>query len=291
MSTAQQEDFVYAVVNRTIEGQTKRYIECAASRTIDVDDSSTWKFLDSWLQYDGRNTSEITMELQSEEWDEGDTVTVEASDDFFEAGDVGNVIVVRAGDDVVRVTITEFTDDQHVDGTVNVDVPVSLQATAVTDWDRAVDQVLGLEHLEGESVGILADGTPFTGTVTGGQLATPLTTPASVITVGLPYNSDMETLDIDQDGTQIRGNQKKIIRLGALLDDTIATGLKIGPDSEYLETYRQDDPEATETVPTAQFIEGNIEASWRQSGRVFMRQDKPLPVKVLSIMPQGDLGG
>ncbi|MFW8363414.1 hypothetical protein, partial [Klebsiella pneumoniae] len=62
------EDAIYFVVNRTINGQTKRYIERLASRQF-TDDLDAF-FVDSGLTYDGRNTGsrEATIGGGSGDW-------------------------------------------------------------------------------------------------------------------------------------------------------------------------------------------------------------------------------
>ncbi len=63
------EDAVYFVVNRTVNGQTVRYIERLSSRLFTSDEDAF--FVDSGLSYDGRNTSDRTMTITggSGEWD------------------------------------------------------------------------------------------------------------------------------------------------------------------------------------------------------------------------------
>jgi hypothetical protein len=47
------EDRLYAVIRRTINGNTVRYVERMASRIINEADSSTWFFVDAGLTYNG----------------------------------------------------------------------------------------------------------------------------------------------------------------------------------------------------------------------------------------------
>lgn len=55
-----QEDAVYFIVNRTINGSTVRYVERLANRLLSADNMSAC-FLDSALMYDGTNYGSTTI--------------------------------------------------------------------------------------------------------------------------------------------------------------------------------------------------------------------------------------
>jgi hypothetical protein len=69
--------------------------------------------------------------------------------------------------------------------------------------------VTGLDHLEGETVGILADGSVLPQQVVANGKIT-LQQPASKIIIGLPYVSDGQTLNIDTGEPTTQGKRKKI---------------------------------------------------------------------------------
>lgn len=84
------EDAVYFVVNRTVNGQTVRYIERLSSRLFTSDEDAF--FVDSGLSYDGRNTSDRTMTITggSGEWDYRAEYTISISGGaYFTSSDVG----------------------------------------------------------------------------------------------------------------------------------------------------------------------------------------------------------
>ena len=72
-------------------------------------------------------------------------------------------------------------------------VEVGLRNVATTTWSFARDGVSGLSHLEGKTVSILADGGVHPQRVVASG-AVALTAPATKIIVGLPYQSDLQTL-------------------------------------------------------------------------------------------------
>jgi hypothetical protein len=299
------EDFVYYVVKRTINGVVKRYIERQFSRQIeDVIDSV---FLDCSLSYDGRNTGATTMTLSGSGWTHNDTLTLTASAGFFVVGDVGNEIHMTGADGtVIRFEITGYTDDQNVLGTPNKDVPVSMQAVDITDWSKAIKALTGLGHLEAKDVGVFADrfvvASPYNKsytvkTVTSGAIT--LDIAHVVIHVGLPIIADIETLDIDTVNGETLIDKKKIVAKVVLLVEK-TRGLFAGGKSP--NASNADDPylngldefklrnlegydEAVDLITGT--IEVKFDATWNNNGRVFIRQVDPVPATILSITPVG----
>ena len=290
------EDFLYLVVKRTINGSTKRYIERMHTRQVaDIVDSV---FMDSSLTYDGRNTDTgHTMTLSGgTEWTYEESLTLTSSDPYFIAGDVGNDIWLYDADgEVIRCNIKVFTSDQVVTVKPNRTVPVSLRSVAVSNWSKAVDQVSGLAHLEGEDVAIFADGyvsaspnnsSYTTRTVTGGVVS--VAEPHAVIHVGLPITADIETLDIDNpQGPSMADKRKNVNKLTMFVESS--RGIFAGPDEDRLYEVKArndegyDEPVDLETGK----VEINISSDWNSSGKVLIRQIDPLPLAVLAIVPAG----
>ena len=84
-------------------------------------------------------------------------------------------------------------------------MPSALRNVATTAWGHAALTFTGLDHLEGKQVSVLGDGLVVAApqnaaygaplTLADGSLTLPA--PSVVVHVGLPYASDLETLDID----------------------------------------------------------------------------------------------
>lgn len=302
------EDAVYVVVRRTIGGVQKRYIERFSSPIVaDVKRNADTAFLDSFLTYDGRNQTATTMTLSGTDWGvitgdpppdiaEVPDLTLTASAAFFQALDVGNEIVMRAPNsdgstDEVRIKITAYTSTTAVSGRPNIEVPGTLRVTAVTDWDRAVDQVSGFDHLEGETIGLLADGNVLEPQiVVDGRVS--LGGFYAVVHGGLPYLSDFETLDLDQAGSQVAASKKKVNVITLIVKNS--RGIYAGPDLDNLSLRGQDlntneanDPNALITGK----IEMGISSTWGQTGRFIVRQSDPLPLTILAAIPSVDIGG
>lgn len=298
------EDYLYLCIRRTINGTTKRYNERMATRF--VDDIVDSIFLDCALGYDGRNESATTMTLSGgTNWDYTEELTITASASYFSASEVGNAIHLTGSDGtLIRFTLSEYTSATVMKGHAHKDVPAAMRSAAMLVWTRAVDQITGLWHLEGKSVSVFADGFVVANpnneafvarTVTNGILE--LGRPYGVIWVGLPYISDIETLDIDSTQGETMIDKKKLVGKVVVqleksrglwagtkppTDDTVDPleglyELKIRNE----ETY--DDPVALKTGS----VEVNVQSEWSLNGRVFIRQIDPLPLTVLAIAPAG----
>lgn len=152
----------------------------------------------------------------------------------------------------------------------------------------ATNEISGLWHLEGQTVGIYADGAKVPlQTVTNGKLT--LTGTASVKTVGYWYNSDLVTMPLDggaQDGAA-QGKIKKISRIGFWLVDTL--GLKYGPSFDKLTELivrKWGDVWGVVSPLYTGVVRKRFEGSYDLLAQVYVRCDGPFPCTMLSLMPQ-----
>jgi hypothetical protein len=267
-------------------------------------------YLDSFLEYDGRHVSTpdglypgVSVALSGgSTWLAGETLTLTASNTIFTAGEVGNVLILHAADDTkVRFTIGAFISTAVVTGVTDVTVPTAMRTGSVTVWDRAVDVIAGLEHLEAALVGILGDdhvvGAPYHAsvtrrTVTGGEVE--LGDFYSHVFVGLSYLSDLETLDIDKpSGQSNKGQNIAVSNIGLMLQQSRPAWLGGQPPSndsvdplEDLQEMPMPDDEEYETLVT-DYRSVNVKTKWNTNGRVFIRSVDPTPLTVLAIVPAG----
>lgn len=283
------EDAVYVVVRRTVGGADKRYIERLATRL--VTDVREGKFLDSHLTYDGRNKTATTMTATGTNWSVGQAVTLTASAPTFAAGDLDDVIVLGyAAQQNARLRITTFTSATQVTAQVVTPIPTALRGAATTDWGFARDTLSGLAHLNGRTVGVLADGfVQDDRVVTAGSIT--LDSPGVLVTVGLRYVSDLETLEINVPGGATTRMQNKLIkRLGIIVQDT--RGVFAGPSFDKLEEWEPRTSESMVLPPDVQngCLQVWITGSWAERGRVCIRQADPLPAAILGVIPDTSMG-
>lgn len=272
------EDAVYMVVNRTVDGSAVRYVERLSTRLFT--DVRECTFLDSFLTFDGRNTGATTMTVSGASYDVGEAVTITASASSFVVGDVGDMIVLGWSDALnVRVRITAYTSATVVTG--EIETPMEdLGGIATTDWGFARDTISGLGHLEGETVGILADGfVPDTAVVTAGAIT--LDDPAVLVHVGLKYTSDLAMLDMQAPGAQsMRMDAKNLKRLGLLVQET--RGIWFGPSFERMDEKEPRQDEEYQQPPALQNgrLELYPESGWDPDARIHVQQRDPLPCTV-----------
>ncbi len=155
------------------------------------------------------------------------------------------------------------------------------------------NEVTGLDHLEGYEVAILADGNvqPLQ-TVTDGKIT--LKRAYSKIHVGLPIHAEMQTLPLEfnaEDGT-FMSRKKRVSALMAMFKDSRGGlyGIGDGPKNEFKwrSTEKWGDPIALFTgkkkMPVPQ-------ANWNETVMVTISQEDPLPLTILSLVPQIEAGG
>jgi hypothetical protein len=290
------EDAVYFIVERTIDGSTVKYIERAWTRELQ-DQRFDSRFMDSHLIYDGVNLTLAGKDLTATmtltggaPWTKDSLATCTASANTFAAGDVGNQVVLFSGDEVLRVEITAFTNPTTVTVKLLKDADAVFQGTAISNWWLAVDQVAGLDHLEGETVKVYAEGhVEPDNSVSSGEVT--LTQPFGFVVIGLPKVDDLETLDLDTlDGETLLDKQKRINLVTILVEES--RGIFAGPDADHLEEFKQSErTDYDDPVPLLTGLaEIALECAWLDHGRVFIRQTDPLPLTVLSIIPSGFVG-
>lgn len=296
-----QEDVLYMVVRRNINGVQKRYIERMESRQItSIEDAF---FVDCGLTYDGRNTDAAkTFTLSGgTTWKFPEVVTMTAVGHTpFAAGSVGidyslkrQVIDENGGPatEIVRVEVVGYTSPSVVTVKLLIICPVSLRGVAVSAWARQVKTLSGLGHLEGKTVSILADGSVHPQrVVTGGSVA--LQEAAGIAHVGLQYISDMETLDLELKNANETVLDKKIAVTSLTVIVEESRGIFAGKDKNHLYPHKtgRDDYESPIELLTGQ-AEISISNDWQGKGRVFIRQADPLPLSVLAVIPEVTIGG
>jgi hypothetical protein len=307
------EDAVYLVVRRTIGGVTKRYVERLTSRQ--VNDARLGVFVDSSLTFDGRNATATTVtvsEVAGGGYAPEASVAIASSADVFVPGDVGNDVVLdpdalpREDADgnalpvlgPVRLRITAYTGPRDVTAEViSPAVPAELQAAAAA-WARAVDELSGLDHLEGEEVVALADGSVVTTDAGGAPLvvaggAVTLPEPAAIVHVGLAYEGELEFLDLAAGG-DARGKEKVVKRV--LVDVTKTRGLQAGRSLTALRPWNVQAKDITEIGDgpvklLTGLAEIPVDGEWAKHGRCAVRQADPYPCTVVAVTREVDVRG
>lgn len=158
-----------------------------------------------------------------------------------------------------------------------------------------IKEVSGLTWLEGETVAILADGNALPQQkVENGKITLSKKHGYSVVHVGLPIDAVIKTLPIEfqmQDGSSI-SRKKRIGNLAVLFKNT--RGGLYGLSEGKLDEIKWRDTEAY-GQPTKLFT-GKKKivlpaAGWDETQQLIIKQDAPLPMTVLAIVPEIVPGG
>ena len=156
---------------------------------------------------------------------------------------------------------------------------------------EAKTEISGLTWLEGMEVSILADGSVEPSQfVTNGKIT--LEAPASVVHVGLPYSCDAQTLPLAvalQDGSSGTSHKKNVISM--IFRVVNSSGLKAGPSFDSLTEYppRGMESAGSPPEPLTTEIEVRVNAKWQATGQCCIRQDNPLPAKIIGMTTKAEL--
>lgn len=284
------EDVLYVVVRRVINGVSKRYVERLHTRQIATLEEGF--FVDCGLTYDGLNLTATTLTLTGFGWIPTSQLTLTASAAQFVAGDVGNAYVLHVGAVSVVCTVYQYVSATVVYINPDIDVPVAFQAVAIADWSRAVDELSGLGHLEGQRVAILGDGSVIsdgsdnTYVVTAGAIT--LTSPYSLIHIGLPITADLELLNLEDPEAETLADKRILITEATILVESSAAP-SVGYDAAHLRPVKPPLPVNLGDPPpltTGGFNIG-LNSTWNDNGRVFIRHTDPTPLTVLGVVRRG----
>jgi hypothetical protein len=323
------EDAVYVVIRRVINGVTKRYVEKLTTRTLtQIED---FVGVDSNISYNGWNTTPpeiggatITLTTTTGGWTSEDLLDATASIDIFNEGMVGQGLQFQdpGTGEVYQFNITSYVSSTVVQGFPSgPNYPTDMQDTPLWQWATSISILQGLWHLEGQTVSVFGDGYVIASpnndqyetqlTVTNGYITLPR--PYGIIQCGLPYIYDIETLDIDSSSdAPIRLYTKRINQVAVNLNQSRGFFAGIG------ELATRDDPAIADNKNPVTFtgdplcnlneykvrnfenyeepvslhdevVKVNITTTNNQNGRVFIRGVDPIPTSILSIIPSGDI--
>lgn len=305
------DDIVYLVVRREVQGGVRRYIERMQSRQIPLIRNSAQRdaaqsyFVDCGLSYQGWNKGSVTYTLSGGvTWEYPEPMTVTSSSGTgFSAADVGRQIHMRDPEtqSVLRLDVTAYVSPGSVSVVPASIVPAGLRNVPIVNWALALKTFGGLWHIEGKGVSILADGnvvsengpdeTPINLVVNNGSVTLP--DHAAVAHIGLPYVCDIETLRINVQGQEtLNDKHKTVSSVTVVVDESRGVFASAGEGKELYELKQREFENYND--PTA-LLSGtgrvNLDNDWDGQGQVFIRQVDPLPITILAIIPELTLAG
>ena len=149
--------------------------------------------------------------------------------------------------------------------------------------------VSGLDHLEGKTVAILGDGSVVPSrVVTNGTVV--LDGTYRKLVVGLPYEADLETLNLELPSVTLQGQALKIAQVTVRAKDS--RGIRVGINTGTAQEVKQRSQESLGT-PMRMFTGDygiTVPSEWNREGRLYLKQSYPLPCTILDLIPEVNVG-
>jgi hypothetical protein len=248
------------------------------------------------------------------------TITFTTDVGVFVPGHVGDVIRMGGG----IATITQYVSSTKVIAaltspileTVPNDPLNSPAPQGPGNWSigTPLTSFSGLEHLEGMTVAILADGSVSPNqVVTNGTITLP--TPATQVTVGLPYVCQLQSMHAEIPGAMVQGKRKRVSGVTVRVANT--RGLKVGQDQpiaavqpnqaelpwNQAPNFMTEIPDGSNSLRANAAIplfsgdhyvttagDWNTTDGQASPGMVAVMQEYPLPAEILAFVPTLDVG-
>lgn len=272
------DDEVWAIVKRTINGSTKRYVEYFTKEKVEEDWDKV--LLDCSLTLDSpivitgaTKASPVVITAAGHGFSNGDQVRIDNVEGMTELN--GNPYLIA------NVT----TDTFELQSLSSVNVNGASYGTYVSGGEvrKMVTAISGLSHLEGETVCAQVDGdipTTESYIVSGGAIT--LSAKAAVVHVGLKYTGTIQMLKLSG-GTKALGTgqtqNKRIYHSTYRLEKS--KRFKVGQDEDRLIEVAM--PSSAGSDPFTGDVEKLFQNNWDKEAEPLIVQDKPLPLNVLAV--------
>ena len=280
------QDDLYMIVNRTIGGATKRYIEVVEDFDWGTDQADCF-FVDCAMSYDGTEKT-ITGATKA------NPVVITATSHGFTDGDHVKLSGIVGMTELNGLEVVVTNGAAHTFECYDVD-GAAVNGLAFTTYSsggiakKMAINLTGMDHLAGEVVDVLTDGAVHPAvTITAGGIVA-LNWYVTKAHVGIHYDSTLTTMELEggtREGTS-QGKQKRVHEVTARFFETL--GGKMGTHPDSLDTIIFRTSGDTFNNPPPLFTGDktiNASSDWDSSAKVTIVQDQPLPMTVLSIMPR-----
>lgn len=288
---------VWVAVKRTVNGETRRSIECLEKLFNAREDLQEEAFyVDAGLTLD--DPVAITDVTRA------DPGAVTAPAHGFAEGDLVRIVRVQGmselnGNTYKVANATTDTFELNDEDGAAIDTAGYGAYAAGGEARKKVSAVSGLDHLEGETVAVFADGATQTAkTVVDGAIA--LDEPASVVQAGLAYERRWRSLKLAygaRDGTAV-GKPKNIADVILVLMETAEGALSVAvEDGDGEGPFAELDLRPASGIDAAPvpFFTGEkrlgVAAGQDQDLRIVLKGSAPVPATVVGVSPELETGG
>lgn len=277
-------DEVWMAVKRRVNGATKRYIEYMGKFFEDTDNQEDAHFLDCGTSFDAPVTISGGITKASP------GVVTAAAHGFVN----GNQVTLRGVSGMTQVNYNRYTVANKTNNTFELtdssgnNIDTTAYGTYISGGTarKLVTTISGITWLENETVDVLADGAVQKALVVSNSGVLTLPNPAATVHIGYGYNSDVQLLPVEAgsaNGTAL-GKKRRTTRVSIMVHRSL--GLKFGMDSSNLDTlsFRTDaTPNNQAPALTSGILQETIEADYDFNNQLFLRQDEPLPSRILAV--------
>ncbi|CAB3644004.1 hypothetical protein [Trinickia soli] len=292
-------DELWAIINFTIAGVTKRYVCYLEWERRAGDDPEDGFYVDAGLTLDNTIDGSLTPGAGATvAHTQGVQFTASAS--VWASTDVGRQIQYRytapaldvSGNTVTqfhtaKATITTFVSPNIVICTIDAVFP-NLSPIAANAWRMTVTTIGGLSHLEGQTVDLLVNGaTHPSRVVSGGQIT--LQNPGSKVHVGLACPGRLQTMRLNAGGAD-GTSQGKSARINQVVVRVLETlGLQFGSSFASMDEgqFRNalDPMDNAPPLYTGDML-FDFPDDYDSNPWVCITQPYPLPSTIVAILPQ-----
>ena len=203
-----------------------------------------------------------------------------------DASDTLYMIVERTINSVTKQYV-EFMEEEYREADGHTKDDAFFLDSGLTYSGGSTTAITGLDHLEGETVTVLNNGAvESTKTVSSGAIT--LTNATTKCHVGLAYNSELESVNVEpksQYGTT-QGKRGRIDKCIFRVFETV--GLKAGPTSSSVDVvpFRTTTSTMSATTPKTGDYTFLMPASYSTENKLYVKSDTPHPCTISAIMIQ-----
>lgn len=226
----------------------------------------------------------------------GSSITFTASASVFDSGMVGREIWRKSvtGEETGRAEITQYNSATEVVCDITEDFD-STTAIPAGEWYLTADTFSGLDHQEGETLIVVADGGQHgMKTVSSGDIT--LDRQASVVHAGKGYTGYLETNDMEGGGTNgaAQTKRKSLVAVGFRFLDTLYAQFgtnyyKLRDIEMRTAAMKMDRPPELFTGDIREIYANDSndrrDAGWSREKRAIVVQSQPFPCNVQLIIP------
>lgn len=283
-------DDLWMVVQRYIDGNVVRYVEYMDKMFEQYDEQEDAFFLDCGFTYDDPKTvTAITT---------ANPAVATAASHGLTTGDqvrFQDIVGLKDSDGVGQINNRLFSVTVLTANTFEIDDFDSTDLTPFVQGGVVRNQIVSLtdlDWLEGETVGVVGDGSVLADKeVVGGEIDLS-DYPAGKIHIGLRYNADLKQLRLEggsQDGTSI-GKTRRAEQMSVMVNRSgpFFVGTSFDSDKMSEVIMRQADDPMDYAAPLFSGIKDNIAlfSDYNLDNQICIRSSDPVPCTVLAIMPQ-----